>query len=132
MLPPVAVDAIPTYYPGDLEDFTEEFLQGKLNETVGKITNRFGVQVTARLASGALTTDLYEAVVVRVASRVFANPDGYRQENEGGYGYEINPAVGSGTLWFTDDDIIDLTGISPKSAGVIGTATIGRHRTGWM
>ncbi|ALJ22046.1 hypothetical protein [Microbacterium sp. No. 7] len=132
MLPDVPVEMIPHYYYGDLEDFTNEYLEGKLGEVVDKITTRFGSLVKARLDNGSLPDRLYEATVVRIAARVFANPEGYRKENEGGYGYELNPAVASGTIWFTDEDIHDLTGIDPKGGGgIVGTATIGRHRPGW-
>ena len=49
--------------------------------------------------------------------------------------FMLNAAVASGTLWFTDDDVEDLTGVNPnekKKSGPIGTATIGRHRPGWI
>ena len=132
-LPDVHVTEIKKHYSGDIDDFEQPFLEGKLGEVVDQINVRWGTLVESRLNSGALPTRLYNAVVVRVAARVFENPEGYRKENEGGYGYEINPAVGSGTLWFTDTDIEDLTGQNPKRpAGRIGTATIGRHRTGWV
>lgn len=133
-LPDVGVDDIPKHYSGDLEDFTPDFLAGKLGEAVDMIHSRYGNIVERRLESGELTTRLYTGIVVRIASRVFANPEGFRKENEGGYGYEINAAVGSGTLWFTDDDILDLTGTHPKAdkrpGFKIGTASIGLHRPG--
>lgn len=133
-LPEVTNADIATYYSGDVYDFEPEFLNGKLGEVVDMITARYGTVVSNRLEAGTLTARLYKAVVVRVAARVFANPEGYRKENEGGYGYEINPAVGSGTLWFTDDDIYDLTGTHPNPAknpsAVIGTVGIGIHRPG--
>ena len=128
-LPDVSPDKIPAHYSGDIGDFDPAFLQGKLHEVVDQINVRWGSIVEARLASGALPARLYEAVVVRVASRVFGNEDGFKKENEGQYGYEINPLVASGYLWFTDIDEKDLTGtVVPKRAnGPIGTATIGRH-----
>lgn len=132
-LPDVAVTEIEKHYSGNTDDFEQPFLEGKLGEVVDQINVRWGTLVESRLKSGALPQRLYNAVVVRVAARVFENPEGYRKENEGGYGYEINPAVGSGTLWFTDVDIEDLTGQNPKRpAGRIGTATIGRHTPGWV
>lgn len=134
-LPDVLAEKIPNHYDGDLEDFTAEFVQGKLDETVDKIANKWGTLVAARLASGALSTRLYEAVVIRIAARVFENARGFRKENEGQYGYELSPAVASGTLWFTDEDVEDLTGVPAKpkpGSGPIGTATVGRHRAGWV
>lgn len=133
LLPDVPVTDIAKHYNGDIGDFTQPFLEGKLGEVVDQINVRWGSLVRSRLDSGALPQRLYNAVVIRVAARVLSNPEGFRKENEGGYGYEINPAVGSGTLWFTDVDIEDLTGSNPKRPiGRVGTATIGRHRPGWV
>lgn len=131
-LPDVKVHVIPNHYAGDTTQFTPEFLQGKLDEVVDQISTRWGSVVAARLASGKLPERLYRAVVVRVASRVFGNEDGFKKENEGQYGYEINPLVASGYLWFTDIDEKDLTGaVAPKKGGRVGTVTIGRHSPGW-
>lgn len=131
-LPDVEVDKIPMYYSGDTSEFDAAFLMGKLGEVVDQINVRWGSIVESRLASGALPLRLYEAVVVRAAARVFSNEDGFKKENEGQYGYENNPLVASGYLWFTDIDEKDLTGrTAPKKGGLIGTATIGRHVPGW-
>lgn len=131
-LPDVNVDKIPNHYSGDTSEFTEDFLQGKLDEVVDQINVRWGSIVASRLRSGALPLRLYEAVVVRVAARVFGNEDGFKKENEGQYGYEVSPLVASGYLWFTDIDEKDLTGaVAPKKGGKIGTATIGRHIPRW-
>lgn len=131
-LPDVASDEIPKHYAGDTSEYSAEFVQGKLDEVVDQINTRWGSVVAARLASGALPLRLYNAVVVRVAARVFSNEDGFKKENEGQYGYEINPLVGSGYLWFTDIDEKDLTGqVAPKKGGHVGTVTIGRHAPGW-
>ena len=129
-LPEVTVADIPKFYAGELEDFSEEFLANKLGEVVDTIKDRFGTQVAQRLASGRLTDRLYRAVVVRIASRVFANAEGFEKENGGQYGYELNPAVASGTIWFTDDDYRDLAGVDRRKSNVIGTAGVGRHRPG--
>lgn len=131
-LPDVSVGRIPKYYSGDTDGYTDEFLEGKLEEVVDQINVRWGSLIESRLASGALPIRLYEAVVVRVVGRVLANEDGFKSENEGQYGYEISQMVGSGYLWFTDIDEKDLTGrVAPKKSGPIGTATIGRHTPGW-
>ncbi|WP_114589421.1 hypothetical protein [Microbacterium arborescens] len=130
-LPEVTHDEISKYWHGDVDDLSPDYLDGKLGEVVDIIASRYGAQVLERLRSGKLTDRLYRATVVRVAARVWANLDGFRKENEGTYGYEINPAVGSGTIWFTDGDIEDLTGRNPKAKGAegrIGTITVGRHR----
>lgn len=130
-LPDVSSDEISKHYSGDVSDFDSTFLNGKLGEVVDQINVRWGSTVASRLASGALPRRLYNAVVVRVASRVFSNEDGFKKENEGQYGYENNPLVASGYLWFTDIDEFDLTGVDRKKSNVIGTATIGRHTPGW-
>lgn len=128
-LPDVSIGVIPNHYSGDISQFTDAFLQGKLNEVVDQINVRWGTRVEARLTSGALPTRLYQAVVVRAAGRVFGNEDGYSEEHEGQYGFKQSALVASGYLWFTDIDEKDLTGVvAPKPpAGPIGTATIGRH-----
>lgn len=132
-LPDVNIDKIPNHYSGDTSEFADKFLQGKLDEVVDQITTRWGTVVASRLASGVLPLRLYTAVVVRVAARVFSNEDGFKKENEGQYGYEISPLVGSGYLWFTDIDEKDLTGaVAPKKGGGrVGTVTVGRHSPGW-
>lgn len=131
-LPDVPTTEIPKYYPGDTSEFTDEYLQGKLNEVVDQINVRWGAIVASRLASGALPVRLYNAVVVRVASRVFGNEEGYQEEHEGQYGYKVSALVASGYLWFTDIDEKDLTGaVAPKKGGRVGTVTIGRHVPRW-
>ena len=131
-LPDISVETLPKHYEGDLSDFTNEFVQGRLDEVVDKIESRFGPIVEARLASQQLKARLYEAIVCRVATRVYRNPEGYRSETEGGYQYNLSAAVASGTLWFTDDDIADLTGSNPKGTPMVGTVTVGQHRVGWV
>lgn len=128
-LPDVSVDEIPKHYSGETSEFTDVFLRGKLDEVVDQINVRWGTLVEARLASGALPLRLYNAVVVRAASRVLNNEDGFSEEHEGQYGYKVSALVASGYLWFTDIDERDLTGtVAPKGHnGPIGTVTIGRH-----
>ena len=132
MLPDVLALALTNHYEGDLSGYTSTYLQGRLNEVVDKIQSRWGSIVQARLDSGTLPQRLYEAVVCRVAARVLRNPEGYRSEQEGSYNYHLNPAVASGTLWFTDDDEADLTGSHPRGPGIVGTFTIGRHQPGFV
>lgn len=128
-LPDVGVDKIPNHYAGDTSEFTDLYLKGKLDEVVDQINVRWGSVVESRLASGALPLRLYQAVVVRAASRVWDNTEGYKEEHEGQYGFKRDAMVASGYLWFTDIDELDLTGrVAPKTpSGPIGTATIGRH-----
>jgi hypothetical protein len=132
-LPDVPATKLADHYSGDLSDFTTGFIAARLNEVVDKIEARsWGPLVAARLESGVLKQRLYEAVICRLATRVFRNPDGFRSETEGGYSYNLSAAVASGTIWFTDDDYEDLTGINPKASGVIGTANVAQQRPGWV
>lgn len=130
-LPEVTHTEIPKYSRVDVSDFGTEYLDGKLGEVVDQINSRWGSVVAARLANGTLTPRLYNAVVVRIAARVFGNEDGFKSENEGQYGYELQPLAASGYLWFSDIDERDLTGrVASKKAGRAGTATISRQH-GW-
>ncbi|MDY0829131.1 Gp19/Gp15/Gp42 family protein [Microbacterium sp. BG28] len=131
-LPDVGADVLPKHYEGDLSSFSPDFVQGRLDEVVDKIESRYGPIVEARLASNKLKARLYEAIVCRLATRVYRNPEGYRSETEGSYQYNLSAAVASGTLWFTDEDITDLTGVSPKGTPTVGTVTVGQHRIGWV
>lgn len=130
-LPDVDKGVLPRHYEGDLSHFSAEYVQGRLDEVVDKIESRWGSIVQARLDSGKLKPRLYQAVVCRLATRVYRNPEGYRGETEGGYSYNLSAAVASGTIWFTADDEQDLTGINPNGPTVPGTASIGRHRPGF-
>lgn len=129
-LPDVPASVIPKHYEGDLSDFSDDFVQARLDEVVDKIEARWGATVQKRLTSGALKTRTYQAVVVRVAARLFRNPEGYESESEGQYDYRLRATVASGTLWFTDDDQADLTGINPKSTPLPGTVGLS-PRWGW-
>lgn len=132
-LPDVDRTVLSKHYEGDLSSLTNEYVQGRLDEVVDKIETRWGALVQARLDTGKLKLRLYEAIVCRLATRVYRNPEGYKSETEGTYQYDLSAAVASGTLWFTDDDTYDLTGIDPKGTGnAVGTIGIGRYRPGWV
>jgi hypothetical protein len=130
-LPDVTLDVLPKHYEGDLSQFKDEFVQARLDEVVDKVENRYGSLVAGRLRSGRLKARLYEAVICRLATRVYRNPEGYRSETEGSYQYNLSAAVASGTIWFTDDDIHDLTGTSPKGSPIVGTVRVGRLDPGF-
>lgn len=130
-LPEVTAEAVPKYSTADISEYTDEYIDGKLGEVVDQIKSRWGSVVQSRLSSGVLTERLYQAVVVRVASRVFMNEDGLKEEHEGQYGYQVNALAASGYLWFTDIDERDLTGrVAPKRNGRAGTAAV-RRQNGW-
>ncbi|WP_136057245.1 hypothetical protein [Microbacterium sp. K24] len=130
-LPDVSPDEIPKYTTVDVADLSDEYLEGKLGEVVDEIKGRWGSVVAARLESGVLTRRLYDAVVVRVAARVWGNEDGFREEHEGQYGFQRETLAASGYIWFSDIDERSLTGkVQSKSSGRAGTATISRQK-GW-
>ncbi|MDQ1113936.1 hypothetical protein QE418_003384 [Microbacterium testaceum] len=131
-LPDVSVDEIPKHYAGELDDLPPAFLEARLGEVVDMIADRHGSMVSARLTSGRLTIRRYEAIVVRVAARVFGNPDGFTEETGGQVNYRFNPLAASGTIWLSDDDVYDLTGVhpNPDRSNVLGTASVGRHYRG--
>lgn len=127
-LPDVSVAQFGVNYEGDVAQFDEAFLENKLGVVVDKITNRWGVLVQSRLDSGALTERLYAAIVAEAVLRLVRNPDGYRTEQEGTYSYTLSAAVAAGYLYFTAENVQDLTGIDPKGSNVFGTARIGIMR----
>ena len=82
---------------GDVEDF----LAGEFPD------------LDERLADGRLTDSRLRRVVVRIASRVLRNPDGYRQVSSGtgpftGSATYAGPAPGE--IYVTDEDRKDLVG----------------------
>ncbi|MEW1990714.1 hypothetical protein [Microbacterium sp. NPDC078849] len=130
-LPEVSPDEIPKHSTVDVSDLANGYLKGKLGEVVDSIKSRWGSVVAARLESGVLTLRLYNAVVVRVAARVFGNEEGYKEEHEGQYGFQRESLAASGYIWFSDIDERDLTGrVAPKRGGRAGTATLSRQK-GW-
>src|SRR5690606_8205532 len=54
----------------------------------------------------------YRALVVKIEAaavlRVLRNPEGYRQETEGNYGYSLSAAVASGHLFVMDSEWAEL------------------------
>lgn len=72
----------------------------------------------------------YRALVVMVEAnsvlRVLRNPEGYRQETEGNYGYSLSAAVASGHLFVMDSEWA-LLGAS-RGAWTIAPATRANHR----
>jgi hypothetical protein len=116
-------------YDGDLlSEFSDSYIDTQIADAVDYASARWSAQIESRLASGALTPNLYKRVIADAVLRVARNPGGLTSENEGGYGYGIRANVASGNLWFTDDDLVSLLGITPK--GVAGTIGIGLDR-GW-
>jgi hypothetical protein len=99
-------------------------------DAVALADDRWRVKIESRLASGTLSPDSYKRIIANAVLRVLRNPEGYSSENEGGYGNSRRATVASGDLWFTGDEIEQLTGISPKPSSVPGTISIGLD-SGW-
>ena len=82
---------------GDVEDF----LAGEFPD------------LDERLADGRLTDSRLRRVVVRIASRVLRNPDGYRQVTSGTGPFTGSATYGGdhpGEIYVTDEDRKDLIG----------------------
>ncbi len=72
-----------------------------------------------RLAAHTLDPDLVNTLVAEWVASVMRNPDGFTQENEGGYGYSrFGVAASTGLLM---SSIPDLTSLQPPSRLPFGT-----------
>lgn len=124
-LPEVTFQDVIAHYEGDGDELgSEAFITTKANQAVARLAARYGSRVKARLDSGILTSDLYKGTVAEAVLRIVRNPEGFRMEQQGNYQYQLNSAVASGYLWFTQDNMIDLIG---QDFAPIGTASIGVH-----
>lgn len=126
-LPVIDASEIGKFYHGDVSDYDTDFVQNKLDEAVDRITTRgWKTLVEGRIASGLLTEHLYKSIVFRAAGRALSNPDGFRKENEGQYGYERFGEGATGDVDFTAREIADLTGIQTKASGIPSNITMAR------
>lgn len=108
-------DVVDRYLEGDLlAEFTAGQVQTQITDAVDWADSRWLTLINGRLASGKLSANLYKRTVADAVLRVMRNPGGLAAEHEGGVGYSTRPAVASGNLWFTADDIATLTGIAPS------------------
>jgi hypothetical protein len=122
-------DVVARYLEGDLlSEFTNDQVQTQITDAVDWADVRWLAAINARLASGKLTPNLYKRTISDAVLRVMRNPGGLASEGEGGYNYATRPAVASGNLWYTADDLMTLTGFSFSSL----PSTIGvRMDRGW-
>lgn len=129
-LPQVSFEDVDSrYLEGSLADrFDQSNVETQIADAIDYANSRWRVQILSRLASGTLTENLYKRTVSDAVLRVVRNPEGYANEADGGYSYGLRPAVASGNLWFTADDIETLAGIG--TASTPGTIGIGLDR-GW-
>jgi hypothetical protein len=116
-------DVVSRYLEGDLlSEFTNDQVQTQITDAIDWADSRWLGAINARLASGKLTPNLYKRTISDAVLRVMRNPGGLASEGEGGYNYSTRPAVASGNLWFTADDLATLTGLTtltlPSTIGV--------------
>ncbi len=127
-IPDVALHDVEVRYEGDITAFDPAYVQTQIQDAVDHALSRWRAEITSRLASGDLTENLYKRVISNAVLRVIRNPEGYSNENDGGYGYGLRPTVASGDMWFTDDDIESLAG--PQGISIPRTFRLGVER-GW-
>ena len=77
-----------------------------LGDVEAKIRRRIG-DLTDRAADEGFR-DVVVMVEANAVLRVLRNPEGYRQETEGNYGYSLSAAVASGHLFVMDSEWADL------------------------
>jgi hypothetical protein len=125
--------SLPAMTVGDLQEraefpldgFEETYVNGRIREATDRIRSRWGSIVESRLASGAVSEDLFKDVVARAVLRIIRNPEGFTGETEGNYQYQKRATVASGYLLFTDEDIIDLVGVNTRT--LPGTVRVGLY-----
>lgn len=125
-LPPVDATTLADEYEGDLDDFgfADSWFERKLRVAVAKAQSRWGSQIDARLGDGRLALETYQSVICSAVLRIARNTNGYRSEQEGNYQYEQDVTVAAGKLFFTDEEVEDLTGVNPRRNMKIGTAAV--------
>lgn len=127
-IPPVSIDDVKNRYEGDITAFDTAYVTTQIADAVDHALSRWRAEITSRLASGDLTPNLYKRVISNAVLRVIRNPQGFSNENDGGYGYGLRATVASGDMWFTDDDIESIAG--PQNKTVPRTIRLGVER-GW-
>ena len=101
---------------GNLTDqFDPAYLDAQVADAIDDADARWSARIESRLTSGVLTPNRYKRIIADAVFRVIRNPEGFRTENNGTYGYGRDTNVASGSLFFTPDDIALLTGTSPGS-----------------
>lgn len=126
VLPTVPYKWVCDAYEGDSDELGREaYVESKIRHTTGKLVTRYGARIAARIASGALSEELYKDTVAEAVLRVVRNPEGFTTEQQGNYSYGLRASVASGYLMFTAENMLDLLG---APSPVIGTYTIGDHR----
>lgn len=95
------------------------WVQAKIGRAERKLARRIP-DLDDRIADGRLAAEDVRDAVVDAVLRVLRNPSGYKSEQDGDYGYSMNSRDASASIWFPDDVISDLLGVSrPRKAGTI-------------
>lgn len=110
-------------------EYEADYIGAKIAEAVDTANAEWGSLIQSRLDAGILTPALYKARIASAVLRIVRNPDGYRKETEGNYGYDRDARVAGGYLMFTEDDVSTLTGWKPKKSR-IGTIHL-TTQPGW-
>lgn len=116
-------DVVKRYLLGNLRDqFTDEQIETQIQDAVDYADDHWGNTIESRISGGRLRPNRYKRIISDAVLRVLTNPEGYKNESEGGYAYGLDGKVSSGYLWFTDDEIESLSGASatlpPGSFGI--------------
>lgn len=127
-LPAMTIEDVSARAEFPLTEWDANYIQNLIQEGIDRISSRWGQVVASRLATGALTEHMFKGVVARAVLRVLRNPEGFTTETEGNYSYGKRAMVASGYLWFSEDDITDLIGITRRT--LPGTVRVGIHGVG--
>lgn len=104
-------DAYEGSIPLDRENWVQNRIDAAVRELLAVIP-----KIPARIADQSLDADFVKDKVVDAVLRIVRGPEGFLQENEGEYGYQRNPRVASGDLWFPPEDLVQLGWIDPTNA----------------
>jgi hypothetical protein len=117
------------FLEGDLEEqYSRADVETQITDAVDYAADHWGSLIESRISSGRLRPNSYKRIIANAVLRVVRNPEGYTSESEGGYSYGLRSTVSSGDLWFTDDEIATLSGVSKVTIpGTIGV----RVDKGW-
>jgi len=110
------VDDVQAWYNRELDEDERRLAQTLLNGVEAKIRRRIR-NLTARAAADSDFREIVVMVEANAVLRVLRNPEGYRQETEGNYGYSLNAAVAAGHLFIMDSEWEDLG--ARRGAGTI-------------
>jgi hypothetical protein len=100
-----------------LNEREEQYVDDWLERAEWLIRSRVG-DLDARVAADPSYADIVRGVEGEMVARVFRNPDGVTQEDEGNYSVRIDSAVASGVLsvQLSEWELLDVSGHGLRSA----------------